>query len=252
MARKKSVAPATNDAPSPAKDDEPVAELASKKKPRKKRASKKKKKKAAVSLDKATEAVTTKAAPVPSKKKAASLETAKEAAAPETTESAGPRKSDGGAGGLGEPTMWASHQFHQFATTQLDAMYRFTREKLVALMTSVYNETDGDVIERNVQLMLGKKPIRIRKIKDPDRPSKPLTGYQIFCRDFHADEKKNGTSKKSLIDLSKEQSKRWRELGETKKKKYLQQAATLKEEYKSKLEIYNTGKRKSVITPITV
>lgn len=245
MARKKTAtATATTEADNAKEATTPVVEHATAKKPRKKRAAKKKpasKRKA----KKADAVAETKKADAEAKADAkADAKTTQKASA--AAVAAAPK-----AVSASEPCMWASHQFHKFATAQLDAMHRFTREKLVELMTVVYEETDGEKIEQNVQAILGKKPIRIRKVKDPDRPSKPLTGYQIFCRDFHADEKKSGAAKKSLIDLSREQSKRWRGLTDKEKSKYLKRASELKDKYKSDLEVYKE-RRKPVVTPITV
>ena len=134
-----------------------------------------------------------------------------------------------------DPSMWASHQTHQFATSQLESVYKFTRERLIELMVRCYNEKDGERMEANVVSVLGKKPIKIKKIRDPAKPSKPLTGYQLFCRSYKYENKPS-----SLIDLSREQSSRWKTLSVEDKEEYLKEANHLKQVYKKELEAYES------------
>ncbi len=149
--------------------------------------------------------------------------------------------------GVPPPQMWASHTTHKFATKQLDSMYKFLREKLVALMTSVYKETDPDIIDRNVVAILGSKPIKIRKIKDPNAPKRPKNGYMLFCNDFV----NSGVQKTTdLVGLSREQSRCWKELNSDKKQTYLDKAEQLKQTYLDELKSYN--ERNAVVMQIVV
>lgn len=150
---------------------------------------------------------------------------------------------------IADPVMWASHQSHAFATDHLERLFKFTHDRLVALMRDVYHEDNGDVIEANCALVLGKKPVKIRRIKDPNKPKRPPTAYQLFCKDYHASSKTDKPT--NLIALSKEQSKRWHGLGPTEKKVFEERAEALKSEYKNLIEAYDASKRK-VITEITV
>lgn len=151
---------------------------------------------------------------------------------------------------LPDPAMWATHQTHNFATQMLEKMFKFTEDRLVALMRDVYGETDGNVVAANVELILGKKPIRIKKIKDPNRPRRPPTAYQLFCRKFH---KQAGAGDKptNLIELSKENSKRWKKLGAGEKEPFQQQAEALKAQYKDEQEAYER-KKGDIISKIVV
>lgn len=138
---------------------------------------------------------------------------------------------------LSSPSMWASHQVHQHATSLLSQMYKFNESKLTELMTNVYGETDQDVIDSNVERVLGPKPIRIKKVKDPNKPKKPPTGYQLFCKEYNNNPSENKPT--TLIELSKLQSKMWRDLSKEDKDKYLEHAAAKKDLYKKAMEIYN-------------
>ena len=88
------------------------------------------------------------------------------------------------------PSMMASYQTHEFATAQLSSMYKFSSDRLRELMIRCYGESDKSVIDANIKSILGEKPIRIKKMRDPDRPKKNLTGYQLFCKDFRSKNKK--------------------------------------------------------------
>lgn len=104
-------------------------------------------------------------------------------------------------------------------------------------MRDVYNETDGDVIERNIDAVLGKKPVKLKKIKDPNKPKKPLTGYQLWCRSFN----NNLVDKpSSLIELSKLQSEKWRNLSVEDKCEFLAEAELLKDTYRAEMAVYNS------------
>lgn len=145
------------------------------------------------------------------------------------------------------PQMWASHTTHQFATKQLESTYKFVRERLVHLMTTIYNETDPTTINNNVIAVLGKKPIKIKKLKDPNAPKKPKNGYMLFCQDFVNSNKVNTTN---LVELSREQSRCWKELEEIKKQEYLDIAERQKVLYEEELKKYN--EKGSIVTQIVV
>jgi len=150
---------------------------------------------------------------------------------------------------LSSPSMWASHQVHQHATGLLQSVYKFNESKLCELMTTVYGETNQDVIDANVVNVLGPKPVRIKKVKDPNRPKKPPTGYQLFCKEYnnkHDPENKPS----SLIELSKLQSKMWRTLTTEDKAQYLEHALAKKELYKKAMEVYH--QRKTVVKKVVV
>ena len=138
---------------------------------------------------------------------------------------------------LSSPSMWASHQVHQHATNILSQMYKFNESKLTELMTNVYGETDQDVIDSNIVRVLGPKPVRIKKVKDPNKPKKPPTGYQLFCKEYNNNPSENKPT--TLIELSKLQSKLWRDLSKEDKDKYLEHAAAKKDLYKKAMEVYN-------------
>lgn len=143
------------------------------------------------------------------------------------------------------PTMWSSHQTHQFASQTLTSIFKFTSKKLRELMRDVYLETDGDVIERNIDAVLGKKPVKLKKIKDPNKPKKPLTGYQLWCRSFNSNLRDKPSS---LIELSKLQSEKWRQLSMEDKCDFLAEAELLKDAYRTQMSVYNS--RTTVIAPV--
>ena len=132
------------------------------------------------------------------------------------------------------PQMWASHTTHQFATNTLDSIYKFTRDRLVQLMR-LYGETNEETIEKNVTMVLGKKPIKIKKLSDPNAPKKPKNGYMLFCHEFNKDGIKSG----DLVKLSREQSRCWKKMDSVKKQEYLDRAEVLKTAYLVALKEYN-------------
>ena len=144
-----------------------------------------------------------------------------------------------------DPVMIASHQTHGFAAATLDSMFKFTRDRLMDLMANVYGETDGNKMAENCDLVLGKRPIKIKKLSDPNKPKRPSSAYQLFCRDYHKSvvQSGTGTEKKSLIELSKEQSQKWRTLSDEDKKPFQVEADTERDLYKAKLDAYKNRLR---------
>lgn len=146
---------------------------------------------------------------------------------------------------LAGPTMWASHQTYQFASENLSTTIKFVKQKLTELMRNVYGETDEEVIRDNIAMMLGEKAFKLRSKKDPSMPKRPLTGYQLWCRNFN----KTASNKPvDLIELSRLQSKKWRAISEVDKIPFLEEAKQAKADYKIALSDYKN--KKVIITPV--
>ena len=114
-----------------------------------------------------------------------------------------------------------------------DTIYKSHKE----LIEKVVKDMDGssEKAEELVKKLLDKTDLKAKK--DPNKPKKPPTGYQLFCKEYNNNPSENKPT--TLIELSKLQSKMWRDLSKDDKDKYIEHAAAKKDLYKKAMEIYN-------------
>jgi hypothetical protein len=89
----------------------------------------------------------------------------------------------------------------------------------------------------HVEQPLTEKKRRTRKPKDPLAPKHPLTSYMLFVKDQRA-ELKTADPPIPQVELVKEVAKRWREMDATTKQEYIDEAETLKEQYRQEMSAY--------------
>ena len=76
-----------------------------------------------------------------------------------------------------------------------------------------------DKYDEYVQKYLGNK-LKIKKIKDPLKPKKPKTAYMYFCDELRPEVSKDKSLK--LGEIMKILGKKWNNLSDEKKKKYIE------------------------------
>jgi len=120
--------------------------------------------------------------------------------------------------------------------TSLDNGHKVKLSKITeALQAEEFQKNLKDAVTEVVAKI--KAPKGEKKLKDPDAPKKPLSGFLLFNKD------KRPIVKKELPDLAPKEvmaelGKRWRDLSAKKKKPYMEASEKLKEEYKRLKEDY--------------
>lgn len=98
---------------------------------------------------------------------------------------------------------------------------------------------DGHVGDEIIHVDAPKK--KVKAPKDPNRPKRPLSGYQIFMADNNALFKEKNPEANAAVVMA-EVAKAWSSLGEDKKSGYLAKAEKLKEVFVAEMAEYNANK----------
>ena len=97
-------------------------------------------------------------------------------------------------------------------------------------------------IEELTHSLLG-DPLKIKAMKDPNKPKRPTSGYLYFCQDARPNvmKKMSKTNKKIVLgDIAKALGKKWKALTLDKRKVYDEKSKKDKERYEEEMEKYNT------------
>ena len=111
------------------------------------------------------------------------------------------------------------------------------------LITSVCIELGHvDKIEEVASKFLGPQ-VKIKAMKDPNKPKRPKTSYLYFCDDVRPgilDEYRSNNQKIIIGNVAKELSKLWHKLPKTEMDKYVQKQFLDKQRYQDEMEQYNS------------
>jgi len=77
------------------------------------------------------------------------------------------------------------------------------------------------------------------KVKDPNQPKKPLTGYFLFLADFREENRGKDIHNKDLLKMAGE---RWREMDDSEKLPYEQKSQGEQKKYEQAMASYRRGK----------
>jgi hypothetical protein len=100
-----------------------------------------------------------------------------------------------------------------------------------------------DKIAELTTVLLG-DPLKIKPMKDPDRPKRPTSGYLYFCQDARpAIMKKMSKNNTKLVlgDIAKLLGKKWKAIPDNKRKIYEEKSKIDKERYEMEMEQYNAN-----------
>lgn len=87
-------------------------------------------------------------------------------------------------------------------------------------------------------------PLKIKPMKDAERPKRPTSGYLYFCQDARpAIMKKMSKNNTKLVlgDIAKALGRDWKALSDNKRKIYEDKSKTDKERYEVEMEQYNSN-----------
>lgn len=79
-----------------------------------------------------------------------------------------------------------------------------------------------------------------KKVKDSNKPKKPMTAYFLFLADNREQIKKENPDVK-VTEITKIASKQWKEADEETKTLYQKKAEKAKEEYERQMKEYNAN-----------
>ncbi len=100
-----------------------------------------------------------------------------------------------------------------------------------------------DKIAELTTTLLG-EPLKIKPMKDPERPKRPTSGYLYFCQDARpAIMKKMSKTNAKLVlgNIAKVLGKDWKALSDDKRKVYEEKSKIDKERYEVEMEQYNAN-----------
>jgi hypothetical protein len=100
-----------------------------------------------------------------------------------------------------------------------------------------------DKIEELTMALLG-DPLKIKAMKDPDRPKRPTSGYLYFCQDARpAIMKKMSKNNAKLVlgNIAKVLGKDWKALSDKKRKVYEDKSKIDKERYEMEMDQYQAN-----------
>jgi len=106
------------------------------------------------------------------------------------------------------------------------------------LIKKVCEELDvNDKADELIEKLLSKVFIKIKPMKDPDRPKKGKTSYMYFAEDNRTEIREKFPDA-TMGDISKELGKKWQTLSEKDKEPYIALANKDKERYEEDMEAY--------------
>jgi hypothetical protein len=118
-------------------------------------------------------------------------------------------------------------EFHNAHTDIHNTMYNFN-ENLIRVVCAELGQEDK--ADRLIEKYLTKTFIKIKPMRDPLKPKRPMSSYMLFCN-----EKRENVMKKNptlqLGDISKELGKLWGKLSVNDRKPYVALSEEAKEQY---------------------
>lgn len=110
-------------------------------------------------------------------------------------------------------------------------------------------DTSVNKLQKEIELLekrINNLEIKIKsknKVKDPDAPKKPITGYIYFNKHKIDDYKKKNPDQKLKVTLiSKQSGQEWKNMSDIEKDKFLKMAIKDKKRYEKEIILYNKNK----------
>lgn len=122
------------------------------------------------------------------------------------------------------------------------ALHHLFYESHLNLLTSLCIELGHtEMVDEMTQKYLG-LPIKIKTLKDPNKPKRAKSGYLFYC-DVHRPalmkKLKKETGKLRIADVAKSLGASWKALSMTGRVKFDKLADKDRERYKDEMEVYN-------------
>ena len=132
----------------------------------------------------------------------------------------------------------SSITFHN-DTLSLNHLWYESHKNLIANVCIQLNQSDK--IGEMTSKLLGEK-LKIKPLKDPNKPKRPKSAYLFFCDDARPKLMKKMSKKNEKINLgdtAKALGQAWKKLSDKDKNIYYQKSAQAKSDYEEAMEKYN-------------
>lgn len=112
-----------------------------------------------------------------------------------------------------------------------------------SLIKDVCNEfdADDDKVKEVLEKYLSSSFVKVKALKDKNKPKRPANAYQLFSNDNRAKIQAKYPNEQMGF-ISKKLGEMWKNCSEKDKKSYNEKAATAKEEYEEQMKEYNLNK----------
>jgi hypothetical protein len=125
----------------------------------------------------------------------------------------------------------------EFHNSALD-MNKLFYNSHVDIIKKVCEELDvDDKVDELIEKLLSKTYIKIKAMKDPERPKKGKTSYMFFAEDKRPEIRKESPDA-SMGEISKKIGEKWQSLSDKEKQPYISLAHKDKERYEEEMESY--------------
>ena len=126
-------------------------------------------------------------------------------------------------------------------TVSLNHIWYHSQKNMIATVCIKLGQHDK--IAELTTTLLG-EPLKIKPMKDPERPKRPTSGYLYFCQDARpAIMKKMSKNNAKLVlgNIAKVLGKDWKALPDDNRKVYEEKSKIDKERYEVEMEQYNAN-----------
>ena len=126
-------------------------------------------------------------------------------------------------------------------TVSLNHIWYQSQKNMIATVCIKLGQHDK--IAELTTTLLG-EPLKIKPMKDPERPKRPTSGYLYFCQDARpAIMKKMSKNNAKLVlgNIAKVLGKDWKALSDDKRKVYEEKSKIDKERYEMEMEQYTAN-----------
>ena len=134
----------------------------------------------------------------------------------------------------------AHFPFHN-DTVSLNHIWYHSHKNMIATVCIKLGQHDK--IAELTTTLLG-EPLKIKPMKDPEKPKRPTSGYLYFCQDARPAIMKNmskNNAKLVLGNIAKVLGRDWKALSDDKRKVYEEKSKIDKERYEVEMEQYNAN-----------
>ena len=126
-------------------------------------------------------------------------------------------------------------EYHNNLVTVTEVFYH--SHKTLVEKVGLHLNLEPKKIEELVSTFVG-DPLKVKAMKDPNKPKRAKTSYMFFCADKR-NALKSAHPELKMVDLSKLLGKMWKETSESDRKKFQEQEDADKERYQEDVEQYN-------------
>lgn len=126
-------------------------------------------------------------------------------------------------------------EFHNINNDICGTLYKFNKQ----LIANLCKDLDRcDKTQEMLDKYLTDKFTKLKSMRDPTKPKKPLTAFMLFCNDNR--ERVSADSKGRLGDIAKILGKEWNSLSPADKKPFILKSEELKDQYDEDISVWKT------------